>query len=264
MLRRKYEEARINEAGKLANIRVIDPAEVPSGPIRPRKGLNLLIGLIVGSILGLGLALFLESLDTSLKTIEDVENYVDLPMMGSIMLMKNVANGKSRRRRKDEQDAEVTNIAEHLITAYNPNSPYSEGYRTIRTNLQFSGVDRQLRTVLVTSPEPQDGKSITTANLAIAATQVGLRTLVVDTDLRRPVIHHLFNVDREPGITNILTKSAEMDESIRHTDIENLDLLPCGVLPPNPSEILASQSMRDVLEELKSATTLCFLTPLQL
>ncbi len=185
MLRRKYEEARINEAGKLANIRVIDPAEVPSGPIRPRKGLNLLIGLIVGSILGLGLALFLESLDTSLKTIEDVENYVDLPMMGSIMLMKNVANGKSRRRRKDEQDAEVTNIAEHLITAYNPNSPYSEGYRTIRTNLQFSGVDRQLRTVLVTSPEPQDGKSITTANLAIAAAQVGLRTLVVDTDLRR-------------------------------------------------------------------------------
>ena len=244
MLLEKREEARITEAGKISNLRVIDPAVVPSSPIKPRKRMNLLLGLIAGMIVGVGLAIFTESLDTSLRTIEDVEQSVKMAVLGSIPSI--------RVRRGEGRGDEVVRISARLVTQNDSKSSVAEAYRSLRTNIQFSSPDKPLRVLMVTSAAPKEGKSTTVANLAITMAQQGTRTLLVDTDLRRPVLHRLFGQDREPGLINVLAGSAEIDDVIRETDVKNLYLLTCGILPPNPSEMVGSERMKALLEQLKA------------
>ncbi|MCJ7497412.1 MAG: CpsD/CapB family tyrosine-protein kinase [candidate division Zixibacteria bacterium] len=142
-------------------------------------------------------------------------------------------------------------IASNLVTHFEPKSPISEAYRTFRTNLQFARLDSPLRTILVTSSGPGEGKSTTVANLAITMAQMGTKTLLIDSDLRRPVLHSIFSLQRNPGLTNYLAGNVPLVEIIQSTPIENLSLLTCGVLPPNPSELLGSKKMKMLLEELK-------------
>lgn len=139
----------------------------------------------------------------------------------------------------------------HLITKLNPRSPISEQYRTIRTNLQFSSVDETLQSILITSPNAAAGKSITSANVAIVYAQQGKKTLLIDADLRKPTVHYTFRLDNLRGLSNVLVGDSTIEDSIEKSDVDNLDILSCGPIPPNPSELLASKRMQDVLENAK-------------
>jgi tyrosine-protein kinase Etk/Wzc len=250
MLKEKYEESRISEAGQIGSVRIIDKALPPENPIKPKKKINILLGALLGLGLGLGMAFFVERLDNSLKSIEDVER-AGLSILGSIPLIKSSKDKKSKKKEEKSEDYQIKRIASNLVTHFEPKSPISEAYRTFRTNLQFARLDSPLRTILVTSSGPGEGKSTTVANLAITMAQMGTKTLLIDSDLRRPVLHSIFSLQRNPGLTNYLAGNVPLIEIIQSTPIENLSVLTCGVLPPNPSELLGSKKMKMLLEELK-------------
>ncbi|MGG6433224.1 CpsD/CapB family tyrosine-protein kinase [Anoxybacillus sp. D401a] len=136
-----------------------------------------------------------------------------------------------------------------LITKTNPKSPISEQYRTIRTNILFSVVDRPLRSLMVTSSAPAEGKSTTVANLAVVFAQQGKKVLLVDADLRKPTVHYTFRKDNHVGVTNVLTKQAPFQTAVKETDVDNLFVLTSGPIPPNPAELLGSSAMEELLAE---------------
>lgn len=138
-----------------------------------------------------------------------------------------------------------------LITKVSPKSPISEQYRTIRTNIQFSSVDEALRSIVITSTGPGEGKSTTVANLAVVFAQQGKKVLLIDADLRKPTVHYTFQMINSVGLTNVLTRQISFNEAIRETDVENLHILTSGPIPPNPSELLASNAMKKLLEDTK-------------
>ncbi|KPJ49944.1 hypothetical protein AMJ40_04310, partial [candidate division TA06 bacterium DG_26] len=239
MLMEKYEEVKIVEAGKMANVRIVDRATLPESPVKPKKRLNLALGLLIGLGLGIGAAFLLEYVDTSIRSPTEVEKLVGLPVLGAIPKVKT-------RAKKDQ----VSKIASHLITHQVPKSPISETFRTIRTNLQFINPDSPLRTILVTSAMPAEGKTTVAANLAIVLAQLGAKTVLVDSDLRKPVIQKLFGVDSNQGLTDVLTGKVGLQSVILPTEIETLKVLPSGAVPPNPSELLGSKRMKSVIQRL--------------
>jgi tyrosine-protein kinase Etk/Wzc len=245
MLREKFEESRIKEASQIGSIRIVDYAEAPKIPIKPDKMRNLIIGILYGFGLGIGIILVREYLDRTLKSIEDVER-LGFPVLGSIPLI----SSRQVMKPSADPDGEAKILESRLITHLQPNSPVSESYRTLRTNIQYSNVDRPLKTVLVTSPGPGEGKSTSVANLAITFAQMGAKVLLVDTDLRRPVLHGLFRVRRNDGLTNVLVGKASVKEAIRQTRVRNLFLLPSGTIPKNPSEFLASKIMQKLIAKV--------------
>ncbi|WP_405097367.1 CpsD/CapB family tyrosine-protein kinase [Oceanobacillus sp. FSL H7-0719] len=151
-------------------------------------------------------------------------------------------------RRKRNLSKIASNVR-HLITQINPKSPISEQYRTVRTNMQFASVDKELKTLIVTSSGPAEGKSSTTANLAVVYAQQGKKVLLVDADLRKPTMHYTFRLDNLRGLSNVLVGENTIDEATNHTDVELLDVMTCGPIPPNPSELLASKKMETFLKE---------------
>lgn len=138
-----------------------------------------------------------------------------------------------------------------IITDINPKSPISEAYRTLRTNIEFSSFDEQIKVIMLTSAGPGEGKSTTAANLAVAFAQADKKVLIMDADLRKPTLHHTFSKTNRWGLTNIIAGQAITKDVISQTEINNLDLLASGPIPPNPSELLASKRMSALLEELK-------------
>ena len=244
MLREKYEENRIAEAGQLGSVRIVDWAKPPKDPIKPRKKMNVLMGMMVGFGLGVGITFLREYLDNSLKTIEDVER-MGFPVLGSIPFItaeKISSNGNG-------VNGDIRRIESRLVTHFAPKSPISEAYRTLRTNIQYAKADSPITSFLVTSSGPGEGKSTTVANLAITFAQMGTRTLLVDTDLRRPVLHGIFGQPRNDGLTNILVGRTTLQQAIKPTQVDDLFLVTSGTLPPNPSELLTSQMMEQFLRE---------------
>ncbi|MBY7144613.1 CpsD/CapB family tyrosine-protein kinase [Virgibacillus sp. NKC19-3] len=142
-----------------------------------------------------------------------------------------------------------SNKVRHLITKLNPKSPVSEQYRTVRTNLQFAQVDDNLQSMIVTSSGPGEGKSMTTANLAVVYAQQGKKILLIDADLRKPTVHYTFRLDNLRGLSNILVGENSLQETANRSDVDNLDVISCGPIPPNPSELLGSQKMQTLLKE---------------
>jgi tyrosine-protein kinase Etk/Wzc len=258
MMQEKYQESRITEVGQIGQVRIIDPARPPKEPVRPRKTLNILLGFIVGLGLGIGLTFLLEYMDNSVRTIEDMEK-LGVSVLGSIPMIKEqeaikrlkIFPAKMNGRNGSLDSVEAKKLASRLITHFAPKSPISEAYRTFRTNIQYTKLDRELKTILVTSPGPGEGKSTSVANLAITMAQMGSKVLLIDSDLRRPILHSIFSIDRRVGLSNVLVGRATFDEAIQPTEIENLYVLPCGTLPPNPSELLGSVAMRTALDEMK-------------
>ncbi|TET24363.1 MAG: polysaccharide biosynthesis tyrosine autokinase [Candidatus Cloacimonadota bacterium] len=240
MLLEKAEEAKISEASEIGTVSMLDRALLPKKEIRKQKITNIMLGFIMGLIISIGVAFVIEYFDTSIKSIEDVEKTLKMPLLASIPSIR--SNGK-----KDE----ISVLQNKLITHQKPRSHISESYRSLRTNLQFASVDGGIKTVVVTSPAPREGKTLTASNLAIAQAQAGRKTLLLDTDLRRPMIHRLFNLKKEDGISKVLTGELKLDDAIKKTDIENLSVITSGPIPPNPSELLASRKMKDVLKELR-------------
>ena len=151
------------------------------------------------------------------------------------------------RKAQNKSEALVNLIAHH-----NPKSPITEQYRLIRTNIEFASVDKQIKSIVVTSPRPADGKSTIAANLAIVLAQQEKKVLLVDADLRKPSVHYTFNVNNLQGLTNMLTKQISLDNAVFQTNISNLNILTSGPIPPSPSELLNSRTMESTLEELKS------------
>lgn len=137
-----------------------------------------------------------------------------------------------------------------LITVTNPKSPISEQYRTIRTNIQFSTIDQKLRSIMVTSSGPSEGKSTTIANLAVVFAQQGKKVLLIDGDLRKPTVHYTFHMSNTVGLTNVLTRQILLEEAVHETKVDNLFVLSSGPIPPNPAELLGSSAMESLLENL--------------
>jgi tyrosine-protein kinase Etk/Wzc len=236
----QLQAAQISSATITPYTDVVESATV-SHPIGMRLRDKLVIGLLVGLFLGVLVAFFLEYLDQTIKTAADVERVLEIPVLGLIPLDPRGRRAGHRRH------------AIPLITHAAPDDPTSEAYRTLRTNVTFvSAEQRTLRLIAVTSPGPGEGKSTTAANLAITLAHQGVRTLLVDADLRRPLVHHAFNLVQAPGLTDVLVGTATLPEALRPNVIPNLDVLPGGALPPNPSELLGSEAMRRLLEQLRA------------
>lgn len=148
---------------------------------------------------------------------------------------------------------QMMNTKRKLITKTDPKSPISEQYKTIRTNINFSAVDQEMRSIMVTSSGPGEGKSTTAANLAIVFAQQGKKVLLVDADMRKPTAHYTFSLNNTFGLTSVLTKQKTLKETANQIDVSNLDLLTCGPIPPNPAELLSSKSMEDFLAAVYEA-----------
>ena len=209
-------------------------AEPPSFPSRPRVGLNLMLGALVGLVIGLALAFFIEYLDTSVKTMQDVESLLGVPVLA--IIPKNI-----RLLHKEVGD-----------------TPDAEAYRILRTNIEFNRKNPEANTFSVVSGGPGEGKSTTIANLAFVSAQGGYSTLILDADLRRPVQHKLFDLSNQVGLTNYLTTDMRLDDVIQPTAFENLSVLPSGILPSDAVGILNSQRMSDTLAELKTRFDIVF------
>jgi len=209
-------------------------AEPPNFPARPRVVLNLALGALVGLMIGLGLAFFIEYLDTSVKTMEDVENLLGLPVLA--IIPKNIK----------------------LLHREAGDTPDAEAYRILRTNIEFNRKNPEANTISLVSGGPGEGKSTTIANLAFVCAQGGYSTLIVDADLRRPVQHELFDVSNTAGLTSYLTTEMPLEKVILPTAVKNLSILPSGVLPADAVGILNSQRMSDAIAELKSRYDLIF------
>ena len=204
---------------------------------------NLLLGAILGLILGVGAAFFLEYLDRTLRTSADVEMLLSIPVLGIIPRLRKIPA---------ESEAEDRHSHLPLLVALDPLDPAAEAYRNLRMNLMFmSTEDKPIRTLLISSPGPNEGKSTTSINFAVMLAQQGERVLLVDADIRRPAIHRAMDVLREPGLTDLLIGAVEIREAVRPNVLPNLDVLPSGPFPRNPSELLNSRKMQQLLRDFE-------------
>ncbi len=189
----------------------------------------------MGALLLAAVAFLIEYLDDTVKLPEDAARVTGLPALGSLVQFR--AGDKERR----------------LIAATSPQSPFTESYRTLRTNIQFSSLDKPIDKLMLTSASPGEGKSTTAANLAVVIAQGGKRTILVDTDLRRPVLHQVFSLPNAVGVTNalLMPEGSDLSPFLQPTEVENLWLLSSGPQPPNPSELLGSHRMSEMIDELR-------------
>ena len=222
-------------------------------PIRGVGGVwtNFLIGGLVGLVVGFGLAVMLEIMDTSIRSIEDVTNYIGLEVIGTIPRMR-FGKPKGGRRRKGTYvaTADEEQIDACIVTQHDPKSPISEAYRTLRTNFQFATIKQKPKTIMVTSAVPGEGKTTTAVNMAVTMADAGLRVLLMDTDLRRPNVHRVLKIERGPGLADVLREGAELHSVVRETRIENLWIISSGRVPPNPSELIGSSRMQRLMKQL--------------
>ena len=240
LLIKRFKETSLTEDMKTGNIRIIDRSEVPKDPVKPKKKLNVFLAIILGLFTGIGLAFFFEYLDNTIKIPEDVKQHLKIPYLGLTPLFST----ENKWNLRDDTSPE-------LVTFNYPRSTASESYRGIRTNILFSSAESVPQVILITSAGPQEGKTITTANLAVTMAQADSKVIILDCDMRRPQIHKLFGIVKEHGVSNLLVGSSNAGEAIIHTRIPNLDVIPCGSIPPNPSELLGSTRMVTLLNALR-------------
>ena len=216
-----------SKISRTASVEVVNPAEPGLRPVRPNRPLNIALGVIVGLIIGVALAFFIEYLDTSVKTIDDVERALQAPVLG--VIPQNVGS----------------------LLDEGPESPHAEAYRVLRTNVLFSRKDPKFNTMTIVSGGAGEGKTTTLFNLAIVFAQNGQRVLVVDSDLRRPSVHKLLKLSNTIGLTNLLLKQNTLEEVIQTTGLPTLDFMPSGKLPSSSMGILSSVQMKEMIRDVK-------------
>ncbi|RMG95967.1 MAG: polysaccharide biosynthesis tyrosine autokinase [Chloroflexi bacterium] len=238
-------QLRVSQAKESSNIVPIEPAQPPQRPIRPRTFTNTIMATIIGGMVALGFVFLMEYLDDTIKTPDDVLADTNLPTLGAIAFIKGSAPNQ------------------RLITHHTPRDPISEAYRVLRTNLTFSAVDSELHSLLITSSSPGEGKSTTTANLAVVMAQTGKQVILVDADLRRPTQHKIFQLSNNQGLTTaILDSLTPVSYHLQKTRVPGLRVMTSGPIPPNPAELLNSHRMKQVLEALQQeADLIIFDTP---
>ncbi|HUP88762.1 MAG TPA: polysaccharide biosynthesis tyrosine autokinase, partial [Longimicrobiales bacterium] len=258
-LQSRMKEAQIVAAVQDPSVRVVDPAITPLKPIQPDKPLDLMLALILGIALGGSVAFVRENLDTTIHTREELQlESGTVPVLGLIPRIRDTAgtNG-SRRMPWPMRTTSVATSAEllraRLVAGRNPRGSASEAYRALRTNLTFAQPDKPPRTLVFTSAAPGDGKSTSSSNLAITLAQQGLRSILIDADMRRGTMHDAFGTDPRPGLSDYLLGGPSLDHVIRHVALEGvaIDFIPIGTTPPNPAELLASTRMQALLEHLE-------------
>lgn len=220
---------------RTSNVRVLDAARPQMAPIRPNVPQSILLGVVAGLIAGLGLALLLEFLDSSVTTQAEIEERLGLTFLGFV---PTIPVGAVDGQTKD------------LHIHREPKSMIAECTRAVRTNLLFMSPDKPLRRMLVTSSGPQEGKSTTAINLAIAMAQSGQKVLIVDTDMRRPRLHKAFGVPNDVGVSSLVVGEGKLEDAIKTTEVPGVYLLPCGPVPPNPAELLHTKAFGELLETL--------------
>lgn len=220
------------------NVRRLDRAQPSYAPVAPNMRLNVVLAVAVSLFLGVMLAIGLDLLDRSIKSADDIQAAAGASLLGIIPSIDDGGGALDDLKTRD------------LYVKNNPASQVAECCRSIRTNIMFSGADRRLKTVVVSSPNPREGKTTTVMYLGTTMAQSGQRVLLIDTDMRRPRLHQSTGVSRTIGLSNLIIGDADYDDVVKTTDVPNLYVLPCGPTPPNPAELLMSQRFTDVLSEL--------------
>jgi len=271
-LKEKYQETLIQESGRVEEVSIVKPAVAPERPYNiPSKLMIVTTGALLGLILGIVLAFLAEMFDTSMGTIEDVEDLLKVPVLGVIPQLW--ADTKGRKR--DDQNSSRKDRMKDLVTHYDPKSQGAEAFRGLRTNLQFLRLENRSKLYLITSSFVQEGKTFNAVNLALSLAQAGNRILLVDGDLRRPLVHKVFGLTREPGITDFVLGNCQwseaantisdimlgdfnIDDLLQTPGMDNLHIMTAGAMPPNPTEILNSVRFKQFLQEARKAYDFIF------
>ena len=221
-----------------SNVRPLDPALVPTTPVSPSLRVNITVAAVLSLLLGFGLVVLIVFLDRSVKTTSDAQQATSAPILGIVPMI-------------DEAELPPGDLAARdLFVHRQPASPVAECCRALRTNILFSAADQQIKTIVVSSANPREGKTMTCIYLGTTMAQSGQRVLLIDTDMRRPRLHVSLGVPRQVGLSNLIVGDRDYDEVIKTTDVPNLHVLPCGPLPPNPAELLMTHRFQAVLAEL--------------
>jgi len=230
LLLEKYHEIKVAEAMKLSRARLVEPAVIPRFPVKPRIKFNIALACVLGLVLGIMLASLVEYLDDTIKDPDEVGELLGTPVLGTVPHFS------------EEEPMLLTEVA--------PKSALAEAFQTVYSNLSFAAVDHPVHDLVVTSAGAKEGKTFVTANLAITAARGGKRVIVVDADLRRPTIHKRFGTDNAEGLTSVLAGERKIEEVLKPTEIEGLQIIPSGPIPPNPAELLASDKMIELCSAL--------------
>ncbi|MDP3182429.1 MAG: polysaccharide biosynthesis tyrosine autokinase [Desulfobaccales bacterium] len=261
----RVKEANIAGTMVPSNVAVIDPARLPYKPFKPKTKRDLALAAVFGLTLGVGLALLLEHLDDSIKTVDDLERVCNLPSLGVLPLLGSKGRMTLSRRGKSEASGmwrylprlqrykQSTVEAEDmdLMVYKNPTSMGTEAIRHVHTSIMLSASGKPPAAIMVSSPNPSEGKTTITSNLALSFALDGSQAVLIDGDLRKPRIHQIFQLDSQPGLTNYLTGSATLEEILRATSIPNLKVITAGARPPNPGKLLNSEIFKELLMQLR-------------
>ena len=229
-----YESLRLAEAQSVSTVQLVELAKPNLNPIRPNILTNTLLGVAVGMMVAGGIIFLVEYLDDTVRSLDEITRGYDIPILGY------VAKISASRRKKDQ---------EGMFVLSEPRSPVAEAFRSMRTNIEFAGLVEPIKTILVTSPGPEEGKSTLSANLAGVMMQGGKRVIIIDCDLRRPNVHAIFGMQNRLGLTSILRGQVNLKEAIERR-FENLGVITSGPIPANPSELLGTILMDKILKGL--------------
>ena len=243
----QYNQAIINEQSEFGSVNVIDNARVPGSPVSPNMPRNLAMGFILGFGLSTGLVFLKEVLSTKIRTPEDIKKE-NLTNLATIAMMYSEVKRLSKNGWVSTKGRVISG---YVITVANPLSPTSEAFRALRTNIQYSQVDTPVKTLIVSSPNPGEGKSTVAANLAVSYANAEKKVLIVDADLRKPTLHTILDLNKKPGLSNILFENIDLTKGIQNTVVDNLYAISCGDIPANPADLLGSTKFRKLFDTLK-------------